>query len=119
MVWYKEKGVYVLSNVSRSEERLRICLRIRKYKDLEYVVLGSVKGSLKENIEKLSGAGCERQQQHFETMITLANSIIEMGPIVPTQSLAAKYKQIKGSTAKHVTSSKILQSVAKHCTNIH
>ncbi len=112
--WYKEKGVNVLSNVSRSEEQLDRS----DDKDLEYVAFGSVKGSLKENIEKLveklSDAGSERQQQHFEAMITLANFIIEMGPIVRTQSLAAKYKEIKGSTAKRVTSSRILQSMAKH-----
>jgi hypothetical protein len=39
--------------------------------------------------------GSEKQQQHLEAMITLANFIIDDGPIVETQRLAAKYKAIK------------------------
>ena len=112
--WYKRKGVNAVTNISRSEEQ-----SIRSDEQgLKYVALGSVKGTIKENIDKLvqklSDAGSERQQQHFEAMITLGNYIIEMGPIVPTQSLAAKYKEIKGSTAKRITSSSMLRVMAKH-----
>ncbi|CAB4013196.1 Hypothetical predicted protein [Paramuricea clavata] len=102
----KEKGVIAVKNISRSEIQLDSA---SNEKHLKYVALGSVTGKLKENIDKLlqklSDAGSEKQQQqHLEAMITLANFIIEDGPMVETQHLAAKYKAIKESAAKRISS---------------
>jgi hypothetical protein len=83
--WCKEKGVIVLSNLSRSEKRLDKILSDEG--QLHYVSLGSVKGNLKQNIDevliKLSTAA----------MISLANHIIEMGPIVPNSSKVQRTKK--------------------------
>ena len=80
--------------------------------------LGSVKGRLQENIDellqKLSNAGSEKQQKHLETMVTLANHIIEKGRFVETQHLVEIYKEIKGSIAKRISASRMLQIIAKH-----
>ena len=80
--------------------------------------MGSVKGKLKDNIDdllqKLSNAGSDKQQQHLEAMVTIADHIVENGPIVKTQHLVEIYKRIKGSTAKCISASQMLHTIGKH-----
>ena len=47
-------------------------------------------------------------------MVTLANHIIEKGRFVETQHLVEIYKEIKGSIAKRISASQMLQIIAKH-----
>ena len=102
----------------RDSKKQTLPLIIWGDENLKYVALGSVKGSIKENIDellqKLNDAGSEKQQQHFEAMNILGNYILEKGPIVGTQSLATRYREIKCGTAKRITSSTILWTMAKH-----
>ena len=108
MKWYKERGVNAVTNLSRTDQvdSENNC-RAR-----------SATGSLKENIDallqKLSNAGSEKQQQHFEALITLGNYLLENGPIIATQQLAAKYKEIKGITSKRLRSSRLFDVISKH-----
>ena len=78
----------------------------------------SVKGKLKDNIDDLlqksSNRGSDKQQQHLEAMVTIADHIVENGPIVETQHLVEIYKRIKGSTAKRISASQMLHSLGKH-----
>ena len=78
----------------------------------------SVKGKLKDNIDDLlqksSNRGSDKQQQHLEAMVTIADHIVENGPIVETQHLVEIYKRIKGSTAKRISASQMLHTLGKH-----
>jgi hypothetical protein len=80
--------------------------------------VGSISGNIKENLEvllkKLGDAGSRKQQQHLEAMITLGEYLIENGPIIATQELARKYKEVKGVVSKRVRSSRIIRSMSKH-----
>ena len=114
--WYREKGINTVTNISKSDVQLDHSFY--NGSNLTYVSLGSVKGRLQENIDellqKLSNAGSEKQQKHLETVVTLANHIIEKGRFVETQHLVEIYKEIKGSTAKRISVSQMLQFIAKH-----
>ncbi|CAB4026118.1 Hypothetical predicted protein [Paramuricea clavata] len=116
--WYQEKGVNALTNVSRSEERANSSFD-EDINECQYIVRGSATGNLKQNVEalfkKLSEAGSEKQQKHLASMISIANYIIENGPIVPTQDLAKIYKELKGiDVVQRVVSSTLLGIMAKH-----
>ena len=99
--WYREKGINAVTNISRSDA----LDSLSDGSKLRYVVLGSVKGKLNNNIDdllkKLSNTGSDKQQQHLEAMVTTADHIVKNGPIVETQYLVEVYKRIKGSTATY------------------
>ena len=81
-------------------------------------MLSSISGTIKENLEsllkKLSDARSTKQQEHLEAMIILGEYLIENGPIIATQELARRYKEVKGIVAKRVRSSRIIRSMSKH-----
>ena len=111
--WYREKGINAVTNISRSNVQLD---SLSDGSKLRYIALGSVKGKLKDNIDdllqKLSNTGSDKQ--HLEAMVTIADHIVENGPIVETQHLVAIYKRIKGSTAKRISASQMLHTIGKH-----
>ena len=47
-------------------------------------------------------------------MVTLGEYFIENGPIVATQEMANKYKEVKGLVSQRVRSSRIIRSMSKH-----
>jgi hypothetical protein len=65
-------------------------------------------------LKKLGDTGSKNQQQHLEAMITLGEYLIENGPIIATQEMARKYKEVKGIISKRVRSSRIIRSMSKH-----
>ncbi len=50
-------------------------------------------------------------------MITLGEYLIENGPIIATQEMARKYKEVKCIVSKRVRSSWIIRSMSKHLNN--
>ena len=113
--WYKEKGRNACTNISRSTEAGNINVTDDEAPQL---VLGSTSGTIKENIkallQKLGEGGSKNQQQHLEAMVTLGEYLIENGPIVATQEMAKKYKEVKGLVSQRVRSSRIIRSMSKH-----
>ena len=102
--WYKAKGRNAVTNISRSKEIFDISFD-NEDEGTTQVVLSSISGTIKENLEsllkKLSDARSTKQQEHLEAMIIL-EYVIENGPIIATQELARRYKEVKGIVAKRV-----------------
>ena len=77
-------------------------------------MLGSISGTIKVNLEsllkKLGEARSIIQPEHLEAMIILGEYIIENGPIIATQELAGKCRDVKSV----VGSSRIIRSMSKH-----
>ena len=116
--WYRDKGVKLNANVGRTEQRMRNSI-IMEDNEIQGLVQGSATGSLSENIDvlidKLSSPAPSKQQDHLSPMISIGYFIIHNGPIIPTQVLAKKYKELKAlKDFTRVESARLLEVLTKH-----
>ena len=116
--WYRDKGVKLNANVGRTEERMRNSI-IMEDNEIKGLVRGSATGSLSENIDvlidKLSSPASSKQQDHLSAMMSIGYFIINNGPIIPTQVLAKKYKELKAlKDSTRIESARLLEVLTKH-----
>ena len=112
--WYYQKGVNAVTNLVRSEERMKNTVIME-----DNIFCGTATGTLNENvdvlIDKLSLAGSLKQQEHLSTMVSLGRYILENGLLVATQDLAKQYKKMKGlKESNRMESSRFLEIMSKH-----
>lgn len=87
--------------------------------EIKGLVQGSATGSLNQTIDilidNLSSAASSKQQDHMSAMTSIGYIIINNEPIIPTQVLAKKYKEVEGlKDSTCIESARLLEVLTKH-----
>ncbi|KXJ18944.1 hypothetical protein AC249_AIPGENE25645 [Exaiptasia diaphana] len=117
--WYKNVGRKARKNYSRSLCNNSIdTSTVYEGGDLKGMVNNKVKGTINENVNNIIGhlnKQCSRKQQmHFRALLTIAEHILQKGPIVRTQELIKLYKEEKDTKSnKAVHSSEFFRMISR------
>lgn len=95
--WFKARGVALMSNFNRSLLNEEKVYSDGELKGMVSKVSGTLQVNIDDIINQLNQGVSQKQQVHLMAVLSVAEYILQDGPVVPTQILANVYRENKGT----------------------
>jgi hypothetical protein len=93
--WFKARGVVAMTNINRSLGKEEKVYSDGELKGMVSKVSGTLQVNVDEIVNQLNQGVSQKQQVHLMAVLSVAEYILQDGPVVPTQILANMYRENK------------------------